>query len=124
VWAKLKFAPARGLKAPTSTPRLVDVISLETVVYGAAPHGKTRYNLASPTEASQRVGQAGVFLTYIEFEQEQHQRAAAGEAALDIADMEARIRLPDRELMVATDDDDDEELESDPGDYESAPSCF
>ncbi len=58
MWDKLKFAPARGLKAPLSTPRLVNVISLETVVYGAAPHGKTRYNLASPTEASQRVGQS------------------------------------------------------------------
>jgi hypothetical protein len=81
----------------SNTPTCTDVISLDSVVYAAAPHGKTRYNMCSKREAEDKSsGEAGVFLTYIELLQQQEERLAAGEEALEISAVEGRLRPPHR----------------------------
>lgn len=105
IWGKLKFAPARfnTRAALSNVPTQMDTISTASVVYAAPPHGRTRYNLASAEEALLGTGQAGVFLTYIEFLVQQARKAQAGEATEELSAL--RVDLPPREIDVQTDDD-------------------
>ena len=109
IWDKLRFAPARGRTAPSKTPTCTDVISLDSVIYAAPPHANTRYRLCSQQEASAKSGHAGVFLTLIEFVQQQDERAKSGLERLDIGAVEAHLQLPHREADVMSDDEDEDE---------------
>ena len=117
LWGKLRFTPARfGTRSKVSSvPTQIDTIGVASIQYASPPVGRTRYNLASKQDVENKGGQAGVFLTYIEFLVEQQNRVLAGQPEQDITELAARLPVLHREAEVQSDDDDEEVFSEDGG---------
>lgn len=110
LWGKLMFLPKRGKKALSRTPTTTDPISLDSIIYAAQPYGRTRYALAGRKDRAGG-GQAGEFLTCIEFLEESIKATSGqGEGNLDMAELERRLqeKAPAREIDVNSDEESDD----------------
>jgi hypothetical protein len=101
LWQKLRFAAPRNSTKLSSTPTATDIISIDSITYAAPAHSRTRYSLCSNKEVLSKSGQAGVFLTYVEWLVEQQ----AGSPQVDITELEAGLQVPHMEVDVQSDDD-------------------